>query len=661
MSDDRTRDEAILEAVGEVNKELRNELIAQVRDIKRRSASRDDAQRLEASLRDSIKRLDQLEDSLEGLEGLRGDGLQDAINQAIGDVEKQLASELEAAKLSSAKVTAETLLNFGERLQGTYESLEAFKSTLQGAYERVEKAESRIETVESRSKKTTDSLKAIDEKLAASKSSLEEMLKSLRSDTAKEESDLRQEIGQQVESLKTSHSGQLDTVRKALESLSGDTKALRDQYAEFQKAVDREMSDLARRVIGTHQDIKGWLRGDPGYQATALVKHRGGVWKALTETVEEPGLSDDWVLVIDGINDAELTPSEKSNGDYTITHHMASGAQHTFDIPFPPVKDTGTWESGKTYEFFEGSRKDGHFWLNLKAENDGEPGSSDGWLLLGQRGNRGPRGKRWTDDETREILIPIAEALTGEEIEKQLFPAITEALDTGVGMPLLRYRHMWDADTAYARGEMVTAGNALFIAREDIPVGGQPPLALSTTASPWLTMLVSEGGGAGGGPVGGEANTQSNQGGGTQLGMTKSGVDLPLRTLTSTDSSVSFTQNPNTVDLSVTKTLTQQHTWAIGGAYAPGDDIAQMRIRLETGETCVLSAVSVRNTTGSGNVTVRKNGVAIAAFTSIAVGAAWADTTGSEALVAGDYLDFVINSSTGGEGINVTMHKVHTQ
>ena len=51
---------------------------------------------------------------------------------------------------------------------------------------------------------------------------------------------------------------------------------------------------------------------------------------------------------------------------------------------------------------------------------------------------------------------------------------------------------------------------------------------------------------------GGEANTSSNAGGGAQLALAKSGVDLPFRTLVSGDASVSFTQNATELDIRAT-------------------------------------------------------------------------------------------------------------
>jgi hypothetical protein len=51
------------------------------------------------------------------------------------------------------------------------------------------------------------------------------------------------------------------------------------------------------------------------------------------------------------------------------------------------------------------------------------------------------------------------------------------------------------------------------------------------------------------GAAGGEANTQTNVGGGVELALPKSGVDLPIRTLVE-DGGLNISQETNTVKLS---------------------------------------------------------------------------------------------------------------
>lgn len=68
----------------------------------------------------------------------------------------------------------------------------------------------------------------------------------------------------------------------------------------------------------------------------------------------------------------------------------------------------------------------------------------------------------------------------------------------------------------------------------------------------------------------GESNTSSNQGGGAELAMTKDGVDLPFRTLTSGDNSVGITQGADTVDLSVVQSGASGYAQLSFGSAAGG-------------------------------------------------------------------------------------------
>ena len=94
-------------------------------------------------------------------------------------------------------------------------------------------------------------------------------------------------------------------------------------------------------------------------------------------------------------------------------------------------------------------------------------------------------------------------------------------------------------------------------------------------------------------------------------------------------------------------------TWTIGGAYTAGTDVAKIRIKLAANQTARLVAVDRINSSGTGTVTVNKNDVAIAAYSSLAVSATWAETTGSETLVTNDDLDLVIDASTSGTVLSV--------
>jgi hypothetical protein len=110
-----------------------------------------------------------------------------------------------------------------------------------------------------------------------------------------------------------------------------------------------------------------------------------------------------------------------------------------------------------------------------------------------------------------------------------------------------------------------------------IPTTGTSPTAVATTAgalTPSRAAVIDANGriaaatgtltdcvyvngtsGSCGGGGAGEANTSSNAGAGIQLAKAKSGVDLPFRTLTSTDATLTLTQNTDTVDFTAGPSL----------------------------------------------------------------------------------------------------------
>lgn len=102
--------------------------------------------------------------------------------------------------------------------------------------------------------------------------------------------------------------------------------------------------------------------------------------------------------------------------------------------------------------------------------------------------------------------------------------------------------------------------SALGVASTDSDMGTFNGSTISDNVSTKVALqeLETYAEGIGGGS--GEANTSSNVGGGAELAKPKSGVNLPFRTITSTDGSVTVTQNTDTVDLTgageVTATLT---------------------------------------------------------------------------------------------------------
>jgi len=71
------------------------------------------------------------------------------------------------------------------------------------------------------------------------------------------------------------------------------------------------------------------------------------------------------------------------------------------------------------------------------------------------------------------------------------------------------------------------------------------------------------------GAAGGEANTASNVGGFAGLFKQKTGIDLEFKTVQSSDSSVSITNNASDIDFKITKTGVYRTLYVDAGAYTP--------------------------------------------------------------------------------------------
>ena len=498
-ADAQVQSTEILNAVGEVNKRLREEFSARLKEVEAGAAQHDDIEKVREGFQEVIGRIDSIEARVaDAAESSKLDG--EIMEQLLEATGKALSEELEAVKSGSTQTQA-TLEGFTQRLDETFASLEAlsaFKSATEGT---LDGALIRVNQVEEDAGETKAALDALGHDLASMRAKLQEQLKEMQQDDT-----LRTELDERIAETSKQASQEIDKLRDAVLAFEPAYEEKRLEIDAFKTAVSEQMDTLAQRVIGAHQKLKGWLRGDPGYQETALVRWKGGVWQALQQTTEEPSVSEHWVLVLDGVTEVASEPTGRPDGSAKQTVHLASG--RTFDYETPGVAFTkgGTYAKGESYTQNTVVVKDGCSWLALKDTAEA-PGSSDEWTLVGQRGARGKAGPKWTKEETARLMLPIAEGLVESEVEKQLFPAISGALNAGDGIPLLSFRGAWDQTVSYPRGHVITGGDAMFIASEAISAG-IGPLQLGTS-NPWVHMLSSGGGGGGAGGAGykvGQAN-----------------------------------------------------------------------------------------------------------------------------------------------------------
>lgn len=104
--------------------------------------------------------------------------------------------------------------------------------------------------------------------------------------------------------------------------------------------------------------------------------------------------------------------------------------------------------------------------------------------------------------------------------------------------------------------------------------------------------------------VGGEANTQTNLGGGAELGLPKNGLDLPLRTFVSGDGSVSLTPIGNTLDIRAPGPVSTGTLRTI--RQNTGADISDGRARLNYTDTATIQWV-IADDAGGNEATIGAN------------------------------------------------------
>ncbi|MCR6661954.1 MAG: hypothetical protein NVV60_02095 [Luteimonas sp.] len=84
--------------------------------------------------------------------------------------------------------------------------------------------------------------------------------------------------------------GPIEVRLQLLESTIGDLRKMTEAAVDLDNRV-RSIEDRGIRYRGSYQRSDDYRRGD-------LVTHQGGMWHAIRETREEPGMSIDWQLTV---------------------------------------------------------------------------------------------------------------------------------------------------------------------------------------------------------------------------------------------------------------------------------------------------------------------------------------------------------------------------
>jgi hypothetical protein len=214
--------------------------------------------------------------------------------------------------------------------------------------------------------------------------------------------------------------------------IKGLAKVVQERDDEFERklsTVKREIKnsltvslarDFSNELVKSYKENKLYAPGD-------MVRHRSGIFQAWGDTDLQPMTKDSgWVCVVNGVHDISL----KSVGTRgrVLELEMSDGTvvQNSWKEPIPVHK--GTWDGTQSYEEGDETMWNGCTWRCTASKSAAaEPGESDDWMMVAQRGKpgkqgvEGPQGEKGMDGERGSDADPIVTA-------KVLMRALTQEL-----------------------------------------------------------------------------------------------------------------------------------------------------------------------------------------------------------------------------------------
>ncbi len=166
-------------------------------------------------------------------------------------------------------------------------------------------------------------------------------------------------------------------------------KEMHDRQDKFEAEIRAKLAERAAQMaqIGT---IHNWVDG-LAYWGNTLVTHRGGLWQAINNTGQEPGLGGDWRLIADGLNDISGYMAEEDPRLLTLVHEMSGGSIVNLELRLPLPLHKGRYEPGTEYQQGDEVAWSGSTW-RAAGTTKTEPPSPD-WRLVAKAGERGRRGE----------------------------------------------------------------------------------------------------------------------------------------------------------------------------------------------------------------------------------------------------------------------------
>jgi hypothetical protein len=169
----------------------------------------------------------------------------------------------------------------------------------------------------------------------------------------------------------------LEASRAGVRDMALDVNALRADLHALQRAAEPSAA-------------RPWEMGERA-PFGALRTHRGSLWQCANRAgaTAEPSPGADWLVVADGIAAIEVAPVVGDPRRTVIRVHTGAGATREVSLHVPAVVWRGTWSADTRYTKGDAVIRNGSSWVCVRGTLGGEPGKSDDWHLMSQRGKPG--------------------------------------------------------------------------------------------------------------------------------------------------------------------------------------------------------------------------------------------------------------------------------
>lgn len=136
------------------------------------------------------------------------------------------------------------------------------------------------------------------------------------------------------------------------------------------------------------------------YGASAVVRHRNGIFAATRDTASEPGVEPDgsWLPLLVGLSSIAATIEGRS---FVVAIELSDGTHKRLAEELPMPVYEGIWDKAGGYAENDMVTHTGSLWIAIKDSIGVQPGvdeAADTWRLAAKAGDRGPMPTLELDD-----------------------------------------------------------------------------------------------------------------------------------------------------------------------------------------------------------------------------------------------------------------------